>query len=115
MNLQAIAETAGKLYEHCRGEMVLHYGSDVTESMTNIVFEQACHIYITNLINDKKQPRTGDQRQVPGRSRGPAPQRNRPKPLSDAICQSCGRQLTVGEKKYCDDNGAEYLCYQCSH
>jgi len=115
MNLQAIAEATVELYSHVRNAFAAKYGpnADLAEIMP--VFEQAHHHMITLIINESKSGKTGGQRQTRGQPRRQAPQQNRPKPLSDVICQSCGRQLTVGEKQYCNDNGSEYLCYQCSH
>jgi len=37
-----------------------------------------------------------------------------PKPKTDTPCVSCGKMLTEGEKKYCDDNDKQYRCYKCS-
>jgi hypothetical protein len=36
------------------------------------------------------------------------------KPKSDVKCKECGKFLTVGEKKYCDDADKAYRCYKCT-
>ena len=115
MNLQAIAEATLELYSHVRNAYAAKYGpnGDLAEIMP--LFERAHHHYLTNLINEVKHPKTGDQRQT-GQQGGRQTQRqNRPKPKSGVYCSSCNRELTVGEKTFCDNNDSEYLCYQCSH
>ena len=115
MNLQAIAETTLELYSHVRNAYAAKYGpnGDLAEIMP--LFERAHHHMLTLLINESKQPKTGSGRQLHQAAQRQGPRQNSPKPKSDAVCNSCGRELTVGEKKYCDDNDSEYICYQCSH
>ena len=115
MNLQAIGETTLELYSHVRNAYAAKYGpnGDLAEIMP--LFERAHHHMLTLLINESKYPKTGAERQPRPQHGGQSSRQNSPKPKSDAVCNSCGRELTVGEKKYCDDNDTEYMCYQCSH
>jgi len=115
MNLQAIGETALELYSHIRNAYAAKYGpeGDLAEIMP--LFERAHHHMLTLLISESKQPKTGGNRQSGQQAQRPPRRQNQPKPKSDVVCSSCGRPLTIGEKQFCDDNGSEYLCYQCSH
>jgi len=115
MNLQAIGETTLELYSHIRNAYAAKYGpnGDLAEIMP--LFERAHHHMLTLLINESKQPKTGGGGQLHQAAQRQGQRQNSPKPKSDAVCNSCGRELTVGEKKYCDDNDSEYICYQCSH
>ena len=115
MNLQAIAEVTLELYSHVRNAYAAKYGpnGDLAEIMP--LFERAHHHYLTNLINEVKHPKTGSGRQPRPQHGGQSSRQNSPKPKSGVYCSSCSRELTVGEKQYCDDNDTEYMCYQCSH
>ncbi|MEA3222369.1 MAG: hypothetical protein U9P49_04290 [Thermodesulfobacteriota bacterium] len=115
MDLQAIAETTTTLYKHCRDDLVLKYGPNVTEETTLKIFERAHHHYLTNIINQAKQPKAGGGRQTQQQPRRQGGHQNVPKPKSGVYCSGCGRELTIGEKAFCDNNQSDYMCYQCSH
>ena len=115
MNLQAIAETTMELYSHVRNAYAAKYGPDGPLEEIMLIFDRAHHHYITNLIEEGKHPKTGSGRQTGQQEGRQATRQTSQKPRSNVECSGCGRALTVGEKKYCDDNGSEYLCYQCSH
>ena len=115
MNLQAIGETTLELYNHISNAYAAKYGPDGPLEEIMLIFDRAHHHYITNLIEEGKHPKTGAQRQTGQQTQRQGQRQNQPKPKSGVYCSSCSRELTVGEKKYCDDNDSEYICYQCSH
>jgi len=115
MNLQAIAETTVELYGHVRFAYIAKYGPKNVEKEIMPIFERAHHHYLTNLINDIKHPKTGGGGQLHQAAQRQGQRQNQPKPKSGVYCSSCGRELTVGEKKYCNDNDFEYICYHCRH
>jgi len=108
MDPHACAETAVEIWITINDKLIARRQEEISTEERIAVYENAVDIYQTGLINEAKNRNYGGhdsstQKETHG------------KPLSDAVCRDCGRTLTVGEKKYCDDTKSPYLCYKCSH
>jgi len=100
MDQNALAEQMWSLYLSCKQAGKRFLGEEPSEAQIGLIFTRADHHIISDNIQKKL-------------SAGQKPSSEKPK--SDTNCRDCGRPLTVGEKKYCDDNDTSYKCYQCSH
>ena len=108
MDPEACAETAVDVYRHVDAKMAGRFKGKETLEEKIAGFQEAMDVFQTAMINDARGRQSG------GKGGGQLQDRSE-KPKSDVKCRDCGNQLTVGEKKYCDDTKKPYLCYSCSH
>ena len=85
----------------------------VFTSVHNWQMNKAIDEQQTSRYQSRQQPAQHPDRQQDSQTDRQQPARA-PKPKSDVNCVQCGRALTVGEKKYCDDADKQYRCYQCT-
>ena len=113
MNEQALIEQQADLYMKVAARMVAIMKKTPTQDEVIAVFNTV-HAWQMNVAIDKQQnARYGKQPAREDPDVGEPPQRER-KPQSNVECVECGRTLTVGEKKFCDDQDKQYRCYKCS-
>ena len=114
--MQAVAETTVDLWDLVLEAYKKKHGSYLVQEISQILMDTATRIYITKLINQSRHKGQEEEKErTPGRPKVRAAAR---RPRADDVvvqCLECGRDLTAKEKRYCDENNLEYVCYHCSH
>ena len=100
MDNKALAETYVDLYRSVCESYEKKIRNQPTTAEASIIFEQTCKRIISDLI---------------GKQRSGVPTQQKQKPKSDQQCNTCGKDLTIGELKYIKDTDSEQICYKCSH
>ena len=121
MDPQALAEREAELFEIVKAALSSRLKAPISAEIQVAVFNSVHNWQMNKAIDAQQTARYQAQQQARQTARQPDSYQSPPsqaggsaKPRSDVKCVECGRFLTIGEKKYCDDADKQYRCYQCT-
>ena len=121
MDPQALAEREAELFEIVKAALSSRLKAPISAEIQVAVFNSVHNWQMNKAIDAQQTARYQAQQQAKQTARQPDSYQSPPsqaggsaKPRSDVKCVECGRFLTIGEKKYCDDADKQYRCYQCT-
>ena len=121
MDPQALAEREAELFEMVKAALSSRLKAPISNEIQVAVFNSVHNWQMNKAIDAQQTARYQAQLQAIQTARQPDSYQSPPsqaggsaKPRSDVKCVECGRFLTIGEKKYCDDADKQYRCYQCT-
>ena len=121
MEVQALCEREAELFEMVKAALSSRLKAPISNEIQVAVFNSVHNWQMNKAIDAQQTARYQAQQQVRQTASQAAQDQGRgsqaggsAKPRSDVKCVECGRFLTVGEKKYCDDADKQYRCYQCT-
>jgi len=121
MDPQALAEREAELFEIVKAALSSRLKAPISAEIQVAVFNSVHNWQMNKAIDAQQTARYQAQQQARQTARQPDSYQSPPsqaggsaKPRSDVKCVECGRFLTIGEKKYCDDADKQYRCHQCT-